>query len=207
MFGKPSHARATASHGCILDTDDIRVFIERQEMSRGNEADSNWKYFTQVARREHCVENCMAPSSQMDCIWSEGAEFFHECCAGVPATLTFQMREVRAWFIYSRWSWWEIGIYWCMCGSGKEWLCSSDWITILRADKLGIGGHSEASESEYWTRAVFHLISADKRAIASKSIKVGRVRQDDQKKTLKPMPKYRPEKKAVPQDWRLRAYP
>lgn len=43
-----SHARATASHGCILDTDDIRVFIERKEMSRGNRADGEWKYSPQA---------------------------------------------------------------------------------------------------------------------------------------------------------------
>ena len=43
-----SHARATASHDCILDTDDIRVFIERKEMSRGSRANCDWKDSQQV---------------------------------------------------------------------------------------------------------------------------------------------------------------
>lgn len=43
-----SHARATASHDCICDIDDIRVSFERKEISIGNRVDSNWKYSPQV---------------------------------------------------------------------------------------------------------------------------------------------------------------
>ena len=58
-----SHARATASHDCILDTDDIRVFIERKEISIGNRANGDWKYSPQVDRHYHVAVNCTAPSS------------------------------------------------------------------------------------------------------------------------------------------------
>ena len=84
-------------------------------------------------------------------MWAEGEESFHEGCADDPATLTFQMRELRAWFVYSRWSLWETASIGACADPGRKWLCSSDWITILRTDNLWIGGHSEASESEHWT--------------------------------------------------------
>ena len=111
---------------------------------------------------------------------TEVAESVHERCADDLATLASQMQMLRAWFVYSRWPLWETASIGACADSGRKWLCSSDWITVLRKDKLGIGGHSEASESEHWARTIFHLISADKRAIVSESIKVGRVLHDDQ---------------------------
>ena len=87
----------------------------------------------------------------MDRMWAEGEESFHEGCEDDPATLTFQMREVRACFVYSRWSLWETASTGASADPGRKWLCSSDWITILRTDNLWIGGHGEASESEHLT--------------------------------------------------------
>lgn len=142
----------------------------------------------------------------MNLMSAEGADSFHEGCADDPATLSSQMQKLRAWFVYCWWPLWETAFVDACADPGRKWYCSSDWITILRTDNLGIGGHSEASKSEHWTRKIFGLISADKRAIVSRSIKVGKVHHYDQK-IRGPMPQHRPEKKAVLRAWRLRAYP
>lgn len=88
----------------------------------------------------------------MDRVWTEGAESFHERCADDPAMLTSQMQKLRAWLIYGRWPLWETASIGVCADLGRNWLCSSDWITILRTDYLWIGGHDEASNSGHWTR-------------------------------------------------------
>ena len=91
----------------------------------------------------------MAPSSQMDRMLAEGAESFHEWCADNPATLASQIQKLRGWFVESRWPLLETASIGACADPGRKRLYSSDWITILRKDNLGIGGHSEASKSEY----------------------------------------------------------
>lgn len=107
----------------------------------------------------------------MNLMPAEGADSFHERYADDPATLSSKMQKLRAWFVYCKWPLWETAFIDVCADPVRKWYCSSDWITILRTDNLGIGGHSEASKSEHWTRSIFRLISADKRAIVSKSIK------------------------------------
>lgn len=94
----------------------------------------------------------------MNLMSAEGADSFHEWCADDPATLSAQMQKLRAWFACCRWPMWETAFIDACADPGRKWHCSSDWITTLHTVNLGIGGHSEASKSERWTRTLFRLI-------------------------------------------------